>query len=95
MLEKDFALSDDDHLAEFTTNVNDVLAGTKSKVFKGFQMVFIPMLTGQHYYLLFFNLKTREIFIIDNVEGVAGLERYHGNMEKMVSLCRFIFMWLP
>ncbi|MFS7909501.1 putative papain-like cysteine peptidase superfamily [Helianthus anomalus] len=75
--------------------MNVVLASTKSKVFKGFKMVFIPMLTGQHYYLLFFNLKIRYIFIVDNVEGAAGLERYHGNVEKMVSLCMFIFMRIP
>ncbi|XP_022010659.1 uncharacterized protein LOC110910269 [Helianthus annuus] len=72
--------------------MNVVLGSTEPKVFKGnFEMVFIPMLTGQHYYLLFFNLKTRDIFIIDNVEGVAGLERYHGNVEKMIStFCRYL-----
>ncbi|MFS7901392.1 putative papain-like cysteine peptidase superfamily [Helianthus anomalus] len=76
--------------------MNDVLAGIESKVFKGFQMVFIPMLTRKHYYLLFFNLKTREIFIIDNVEGAAGLERYHGNMEKMIStFCRYLSQMHP
>ncbi|MFS7997639.1 putative papain-like cysteine peptidase superfamily [Helianthus anomalus] len=67
--------------------MNVVMASTEPKVFKGnFEMVFIPMMIGQHYYLLFFNLKTRDIFIIDSVKGATGLERYHGNVEKMISL---------
>ncbi|KAJ0789797.1 putative papain-like cysteine peptidase superfamily [Helianthus annuus] len=92
LLEKDFALSDHARLAEFTTNMNAVLASTEPKVCKGnFEMVFIPMLTGQHYYLLFFNLRTRDVFIIDNIEGDAGLERYHGNVEKMIStFCMYL-----
>ncbi|MFS7945134.1 putative Ulp1 protease family catalytic domain, papain-like cysteine peptidase superfamily [Helianthus anomalus] len=77
-------MSDDDRIIEFTTNINVVLAGTERKSFKGFQMVFIPILTGDHYYLLFFNLKTKKILII-NIEGDAGLERYHGNVDKMIS----------
>ncbi|XP_021990989.2 uncharacterized protein LOC110887726 [Helianthus annuus] len=92
LLEKDFALSEDGRLAEFTNNMNVVLDSTEPKVFKGnFEMVFIPMLTGQHYYLLFFNLRTRDVFIIDNIEGAAGLERYQGNVEKMIStFCRYL-----
>ncbi|KAF5767134.1 putative papain-like cysteine peptidase superfamily [Helianthus annuus] len=92
LLEKDFALSEDGRLAEFTNNMNAVLDSTEPKVFKGnFEMVFIPMLTGQHYYLLFFNLRTRDVFIIDNIEGAAGLERYQGNVEKMIStFCRYL-----
>ncbi|KAJ0427595.1 putative Ulp1 protease family catalytic domain, papain-like cysteine peptidase superfamily [Helianthus annuus] len=72
--------------------MNAVLDSTGPKVFKGnFEMVFIPMLTGRHYYLLFFNLKTKDVYIIDNVEGAAGLERYHGNVEKMIStFCRYL-----
>ncbi|MFS8010637.1 putative Ulp1 protease family catalytic domain, papain-like cysteine peptidase superfamily [Helianthus anomalus] len=84
-------MSDDDRIAEFTTYMNVVLAGTEAKMFKGFQMVYIPILTGEHYYLLFLNLKTKEISIIDNIEGVAGLERYHRNVEKMIStFCRYL-----
>ncbi|KAJ0476983.1 putative papain-like cysteine peptidase superfamily [Helianthus annuus] len=92
LLEKDFALSEDARLAEFTNNMNAVLDSTGPKVFKGnFEMVFIPMLTGRHYYLLFFNLKTKDVYIIDNIEGAAGLERYHGNVEKMIStFCRYL-----
>ncbi|MFS8033254.1 hypothetical protein Hanom_Chr17g01567341 [Helianthus anomalus] len=53
LLEKDFKLSEKDRIAEFTGNMSSVLAGTEPKSFKGFQMVFIPILTGDHYYLLF------------------------------------------
>ncbi|KAM0050759.1 putative Ulp1 protease family catalytic domain, papain-like cysteine peptidase superfamily [Helianthus debilis subsp. tardiflorus] len=89
-------MSEDNRIIEFTTNMNAVLAGTEPKSFKGFKMVFIPILTGDHYFLLFFNLSTTQILIIDNIEGDAGLERYKENVEKMIStFCQYLSQIQP
>ncbi|KAJ0823748.1 putative nodulin homeobox protein [Helianthus annuus] len=96
LLEKDFQMSEEHRITEFTRNMNAVLAGTEPKSFKGFQMVFVPILARDHYYLLLFNLSTTQILIIDNMEGDAGLERYHGNVEKMIStFCRYLSQIQP
>ncbi|MFS7901796.1 putative papain-like cysteine peptidase superfamily [Helianthus anomalus] len=96
LLEKDFQRSEEHRITEFTRNMNAVLAGTEPKSFKGFQMVFVPILARDHYYLLLFNLSTTQILIIDNIKGDAGLERYHGNVEKMIStFCRYLSQIQP
>ncbi|KAJ0754688.1 hypothetical protein HanPI659440_Chr09g0349621 [Helianthus annuus] len=96
-LEKEFDLSEKNRIAKFTKNMNSVLVGTEPKTFKGFQMVYIPILNGDHYYLLFFNLPTTQILIINNIEGNAGIEeRYGGTVEKMISaFCGFLSQIKP
>lgn len=57
-------------------------AGLDSLV--GIELVFIPMLHSDHYYVMCFNLKKGQVDVIDNSEIVMLDSKYERKLQIMV-----------
>ncbi|KAJ0497769.1 putative Ulp1 protease family catalytic domain, papain-like cysteine peptidase superfamily [Helianthus annuus] len=71
--------TDDQRLKIFASNFEDMLNRYEVKKLESVDLVFIPVLQGDHFYVLCFNLKTGVIELIDNSAAKQEFkERYKG-----------------
>ncbi|KAK9073419.1 hypothetical protein SSX86_007743 [Deinandra increscens subsp. villosa] len=55
-------------LTHFESNMDSILKAEKLKSISGIDIVIIPMLCDEHYYVLCLNLKTKKAELIDNIK---------------------------
>ncbi|KAK9053674.1 hypothetical protein SSX86_024748 [Deinandra increscens subsp. villosa] len=55
-------------LTHFESNMDSILKAEKLKSISGIDIVIIPMLCDEHYYVLCLNLKTKKVELIDNIK---------------------------
>ncbi|KAL8239076.1 hypothetical protein R6Q59_015643 [Mikania micrantha] len=58
--------SDEERNVEFSCNMEAVLTEVDNPNISGFELVFVPVINQQHFYLMCFNLKTSKVELIDN-----------------------------
>ncbi|KAD6794376.1 hypothetical protein E3N88_05272 [Mikania micrantha] len=69
-------------LEHFETNVNVALVGSQFNSINQINLLIIPVLQTNHYYLVCFNLKNPAIEIVDNIRGRLHA-RCAGNVRKV------------
>ncbi|MFS7939405.1 putative papain-like cysteine peptidase superfamily [Helianthus anomalus] len=68
---------------EFTQNITKVLQGSKIKSIKDFDIILVPILHQEHFYVMSFNLKEKKINIIDkSAKEVTNFVKYGDVPEK-------------
>ncbi|KAL8259002.1 hypothetical protein R6Q59_026955 [Mikania micrantha] len=71
---------------EFNRNMESVLGEVNHHTLSEFDLVFVPIINQQHFYLMCFNLKTPKVEIIDNsgvMPRMSVTKKYSGWPDKM------------
>ncbi|KAK9078000.1 hypothetical protein SSX86_002057 [Deinandra increscens subsp. villosa] len=67
-------LNDDQRMAIFNTNVNELLYGYENRHdMKVYEILLVPIIDNNHYYLICFDLKHEVIEVIDNMKEETSL----------------------
>ncbi|KAJ0668989.1 putative Ulp1 protease family catalytic domain, papain-like cysteine peptidase superfamily [Helianthus annuus] len=83
--------TDDRRLTIFASNFEDIILKYEVKKLDSVDLVFIPVLQGDHFYVLCFHLKTGKIELIDNSAAEQEFkERYKGLPDTLKVLVLYL-----
>ncbi|KAD5960729.1 hypothetical protein E3N88_12201 [Mikania micrantha] len=71
---------------ELNRNMEVVLGEVNHPIISGFELVFVPIINQQHFYIMCFNLKTPKVEIINNsgvMPRMSVTKKYSGWPDKM------------
>lgn len=69
----------------FKSNLNQLMMFTQFGTLKDVELVFFPIISKNHFYLICFNLKNPAIDIIDNMKrDVEDIEAIYQEVPKML-----------
>ncbi|KAL8199599.1 hypothetical protein R6Q57_013167 [Mikania cordata] len=77
-------------LQHFETNINVALLGSQFNSINQINLLIIPVLQTNHFYLVCFNLKNPAIEIVDNIRGRLHA-RCAANVRKVVKMLSIIY----
>ncbi|GKC57291.1 ulp1 protease family, C-terminal catalytic domain-containing protein [Tanacetum coccineum] len=70
----------------FIENMSNVLRGTLYQKLKIVDLVFFPIIKGEHFYVICMNLKITEIHILDNINSdEQDLGKRYGQMPRVLT----------
>ncbi|MFS8003840.1 putative Ulp1 protease family catalytic domain, papain-like cysteine peptidase superfamily [Helianthus anomalus] len=71
----------------------------KGKIIKDYELVFIPIIWARHFYVIYFNLKSYKVDVLENSAHCDGLsievkyDRWIGKMIKRTKIVRLKMEW--
>ncbi|KAL8225645.1 hypothetical protein R6Q57_018202 [Mikania cordata] len=83
-----------DRITSFTENMEICLKSAKLDSFIGVDMLLIPMLHACHYYVLCFNLKKAQFFVIDSIGTDVDFDIKYAKRPQIMqsTLCSYLVM---